>query len=66
MTFTAEELEIMAAALNHYFCDQVELSKTWGQPYAIRNGQKDIYERHCDTLLDLQAKTYKAQQRLKK
>ena len=66
MTFTARELEILSAALNHYFCDQVDKSATYGNIDSIRAGYKDLYERNCDALSGMQIRTWKAQERINK
>lgn len=66
MSFTAKELEVLSAALNHYFCDQVDKSATYGNIDCIRAGRKDLYERHCETLSDIQIRTWKAQERINK
>ena len=65
IAFTAKEIEIIDAALNHYAVDQMNKSKTWSSTEEyIAHGGPDIWHRNADKTVTLQIRFFRAKDRL--
>lgn len=65
LSFTAEELQLIQAALNEKALDYMDKSKTWGDIEAKRLlGYDDYYSKQASLAIDLQTRFWAAENRL--
>lgn len=68
LSFTKEELETIYFALNNYSLENINQSKTWGNPEGLKeNGyREDVWHRTALLAAHLNSRIYKAEKRLDK